>query len=297
MKAPLQRYKTYLRLEQNLSKNTIAAYLSDVNKLLTYLEDQGIGFEKVQLEQLNHFAAHLMDLDISMRSVARVISGVKSFYRFLTLNGVIPIDPTELFMTPPITRTLPEVLSLEEIDRILTSIDPEKPEYSRDTAMIELLYSCGLRVSELCSLTHSDLFLDEGYLHVWGKGRKERLVPMSPKAVGDVRRYLVDPHRFTPKPECEHYVFLSRFGKNISRITVFHIIKLLAEAAEIDKTISPHTFRHSFATHLLEGGADLHAIQLMLGHESINTTEIYTHVDRTKLRADVLRYHPRNTKQ
>lgn len=290
----IQRYKTYLRLEQHLSDNSVDSYLYDVDKLYTYIADMGLSLREVELEHLNHFAAHLLDLGISMRSLARVLSGVKSFYRFLALEEEIEHDPTELLQTPPIHKKLPEVLTLAEIDSLLAAIDWERREASRDTAIIEVLYSCGLRVSELCALTFSDIFLDEGYLHVWGKGRKERLVPMSPKAVSDVQRYLCDPLRYTPKPGQDQYLFLSRRGQAISRITVFWVIRTLAELAGIQKEISPHTLRHSFATHLLEGGADLHAIQLMMGHESIATTEVYTHVDRTALRADILRYHPRN---
>ncbi len=288
------RYKTYLRLEQHLSDNSIDSYLYDVDKLYTYIEDMGLSLRKVELQHLNNFAAHLLDLGISMRSLARVLSGVKSFFRFLTLEEEIERDPTDMLQTPPIHKKLPEVLTLAEIDSLLGAIDEDRIEASRDTAIIEVLYSCGLRVSELCGLTYSDVFLDEGYLHVWGKGRKERLVPMSPKAVADVQRYLNDPYRYNAKSEYDQYLFISRRGQPISRITVFCLIRTLAEQAGIQKEISPHTLRHSFATHLLEGGADLHAIQLMMGHESIATTEVYTHVDRSALRADILRYHPRN---
>ena len=290
----IQRYKTYLRLEQHLSDNSIDSYLHDVDKLFTYVTDMGLVLRDVELEHFNGFAAHLLDLGISMRSLARILSGVKSFFRFLTLEEEIPIDPTEMLQTPPISKTLPEVLTLAEVDSLLAAIDWNRPEASRDTAIIEVLYSCGLRVSELSSLTYSDLYLDEGYVHVWGKGRKERLVPMSSKAVDDVQHYLRDPLRYTPKPGHDQYVFISRRGQGISRITIFWIIRTLANLAGIHKEVSPHTLRHSFATHLLEGGADLHAIQLMMGHESITTTEVYTHVDRSALRADVLRYHPRN---
>ena len=288
------RYKTYLRLEQHLSDNSIDSYLYDVDKLYTYIEDMGLSLRKVELQHLNNFAAHLLDLGISMRSLARVLSGVKSFFRFLSLEEEIERDPTDMLQTPPIHKKLPEVLTLAEIDSLLGAIDEDRIEASRDTAIIEVLYSCGLRVSELCGLTYSDVFLDEGYLHVWGKGRKERLVPMSPKAVADVQRYLNDPYRYNAKSEYDQYLFISRRGQPISRITVFCLIRTLAEQAGIQKEISPHTLRHSFATHLLEGGADLHAIQLMMGHESIATTEVYTHVDRSALRADILRYHPRN---
>ena len=290
----IQRYKTYLRLEQHLSDNSIDSYLYDVDKLYTYIDDRGLSLREVTLQHLNNCAAHLLDLGISMRSLARVLSGVKSFFRFLTLEEEIERDPTDMLQTPPIHKKLPEVLTLAEIDSLLGAIDEDRIEASRDTAIIEVLYSCGLRVSELCGLTYSDVFLDEGYLHVWGKGRKERLVPMSPKAVADVQRYLNDPYRYNAKSEYDQYLFISRRGQPISRITVFCLIRTLAEQAGIQKEISPHTLRHSFATHLLEGGADLHAIQLMMGHESIATTEVYTHVDRSALRADILRYHPRN---
>ena len=290
----IQRYKTYLRLEQHLSDNSIDSYLYDVDKLYSYIDDRGLSLQEVTLQHLNNFAAHLLDLGISMRSLARVLSGVKSFFRFLTLEEEIERDPTDMLQTPPIHKKLPEVLTLAEIDSLLAAIDEDRIEASRDTAIVEVLYSCGLRVSELCGLTYSDVFLDEGYLHVWGKGRKERLVPMSPKAIADVQRYLNDPCRYNAKPEYDQYLFISRRGQPISRITVFCLIRTLAEQAGILKEISPHTLRHSFATHLLEGGADLHAIQLMMGLESIATTEVYTHVDRSALRADILRYHPRN---
>lgn len=290
----LAPYKQYLRLEQNLTENSISAYLTDAGKLITFAQDREKEVTALTHGDLNEFVALLLDLDIGMRSIARIISGIKSFYRFLLLENYTTQDPSEMLQSPRIKRALPEVLSLEEIELILASVEPNKPDTLRNIAIIEVLYSCGLRVSELCNLKFADLFLNEGYLRIWGKGNKERLVPMSPKAVRDVRNYLSDPQRTPPKPSYEEYIFISARGKNISRITIFVLIKELAAIAGIEKTVSPHTFRHSFATHLLEGGADLHAIQLMLGHQEISTTEIYTHVDRSRLRQQVLEFHPRN---
>lgn len=291
----LLRYRNYLRFEQNLSENSIQAYLNDATKLATYSQDNHKALDKLELQDLNTFIASLLDLDISMRSIARIISGIKSFYRFLELENLVPSDPTELLEGPKINRHLPDVLSLEEIDSILGCIDLDKPEGRRNTAIVEVLYSCGLRVSELCNLKLNDLFLKEGFIRIWGKGRKERLVPISNKAVRDINAYLADPNRKAPLPAYEGYLFISSRRKNISRIMVFVIVKELTEQAGITKDVSPHTFRHSFATHLLEGGADLHSIQLMLGHQDISTTEIYTHIDRSRLRQQVLMHHPRNT--
>ncbi len=291
----LQKYKHYLRFEQNLTENSVQSYLFDVTKLINYCQTSGKTLIEVELSDLNDFIASLLDLGIAMRSIARIISGVKSFYRFLRLENYTEADPSELLDSPRLHRSLPDILSLEEIDHLLQCIDESKPEASRNRAIIEVLYSCGLRVSELCNLRISDLFLDEGFMRVFGKGRKERLVPMSSKAVSDIRTYLADPQRVTPvSPAYNGYLFISSRGKNISRIMVFVIVKDLVSLAGIEKNISPHSFRHSFATHLLEGGADLHSIQLMLGHQDISTTEIYMHIDRSHLREQVLAHHPRN---
>ncbi len=297
MNSILKKYKSYITLEQGLSNNTREAYLHDVEKLFTYFEDEKIDFLKVELEHFHSFAAALMDVGIGERSIARILSGVRSFYKFLVLDGYLEQDPTELLESPKIGKHLPEVLSVEEIDAIEGIIDVSTPEGQRDRAAIEMLYSCGLRVSELCNLLLSDLFLDEGFLRVTGKGNKQRLVPISERAIRELKSWFAFRNSINIKPGEENYVFISAARKkHLSRITVFHNIKVYAEQAGIQKTISPHTFRHSFATHLLEGGANLRAIQTMLGHESISTTEIYTHIDRRFLRDQILQHFPRNQK-
>ena len=292
----LRKYKQYLQLEQSLSSNTVEAYLADVDKLLAYLASEDIPVFDVTLDDLHNFAAGLKDIGIHPRSQARILSGIRSFYKYLTLDGYMEDDPTVLLESPKLGLHLPDVLTVEEIDRIIAAIDLSKTEGQRNRAIIETLYSCGLRVSELCGLRLSDLYLDEGFMRVEGKGSKQRLVPVSPRAVEELRRYFVQRAEMTNiKPGHEDYVFLSfRRGTKLSRIMVFHFIKELVELAGVRKTVSPHTFRHSFATHLLEGGANLRAIQLMLGHESIGTTEIYMHVDRSMLSEAILEHHPRN---
>lgn len=297
MNSILKKYKSYITLEQGLSNNTREAYLHDVEKLFAYFEDEKIDFLKVELEHFHSFAAALMDVGIGERSIARILSGVRSFYKFLVLDGYLEQDPTELLESPKIGKHLPEVLSVEEIDAIEGVIDVSTPEGQRDRAAIEVLYSCGLRVSELCNLLLSDLYLDEGFLRVTGKGNKQRLVPISERAIRELKSWFAFRNSINIKPGEEDYVFISAARKkHLSRITVFHNIKIYAEQAGIQKTISPHTFRHSFATHLLEGGANLRAIQTMLGHESISTTEIYTHIDRRFLRDQILQHFPRNQK-
>lgn len=297
MNSILKKYKSYITLEQGLSNNTREAYLHDVEKLFTYFEDEKIDFLKVELEHFHSFAAALMDVGIGERSIARILSGVRSFYKFLVLDGYLEQDPTELLESPKIGKHLPEVLSVEEIDAIEGIINVSTPEGQRDRAAIEMLYSCGLRVSELCNLLLSDLYLDEGFLRVTGKGNKQRLVPISERAIRELKSWFAFRNSINIKPGEEDYVFISAARKkHLSRITVFHNIKVYAEQAGIQKTISPHTFRHSFATHLLEGGANLRAIQTMLGHESISTTEIYTHIDRRFLRDQILQHFPRNQK-
>ena len=297
MNSILKKYKSYITLEQGLSNNTREAYLHDVEKLFTYFEDEKIDFLKVELDHFHSFAAALMDVGIGERSIARILSGVRSFYKFLVLDGYLEQDPTELLESPKIGKHLPEVLSVEEIDAIEGVIDVSTPEGQRDRAAIEVLYSCGLRVSELCNLLLSDLYLDEGFLRVTGKGNKQRLVPISERAIRELKSWFAFRNSINIKPGEEDYVFISAARKkHLSRITVFHNIKVYAEQAGIQKTISPHTFRHSFATHLLEGGANLRAIQTMLGHESISTTEIYTHIDRRFLRDQILQHFPRNQK-
>lgn len=293
--AILRRYKQYLLLERGFSGNTLDAYLKDLDKLLGFLEEEGIGFREVTLEQLQTFVATLMDLGITTRSIARTLAGVRTFYKFLELEREITVDPTELLESPARSGHLPDVLSVQEIDLLISTVDTSKAEGQRDRAIIETLYSCGLRVSELCGLRLGDLFLDEGFIRVHGKGKKERLVPISPRAIEELNRWFEDRKGIDFRPGHEDVVFASfRRGTSLSRITVFHIVKTLAAAAGIRTTISPHTFRHSFATHLLEGGANLRAIQEMLGHEEIGTTEIYMHIDRHRLREEILLHHPRN---
>lgn len=293
----LLKYRQYLKLERSLSENTVEAYLTDLDKLLAYLTLEGIDITDVTLQDLENFSAGLHDIGIHPRSQARILSGIRSFFRFLTLDDYIRQDPSELLESPQIGRHLPDVLTVEEIDALIGAIDQTTPEGQRNRAILEALYSCGLRVSELCNLKLSDLYLNEGFIKVEGKGSKQRLVPISPRAINELKNYFVERGNAKIKPEYEDFVFISRFGKNISRIMVFHIIKELADRIGLKKSISPHTFRHSFATHLLEGGANLRAIQAMLGHESIGTTEIYTHIDRNMLRQEIIEHHPRNKKK
>lgn len=291
----MEQYRRYLKLERSVSPNTIDAYLTDVTKLMLFLDDDHIQPTDVKLDDLHRFAASLHDIGIHPRSQARILSGIRSFYRYLVLDGYITDDPTELLEAPKIGEHLPEVLSIDEIDRIEAAIDLSTAEGQRNLAIIEVLFSCGLRVSELCHLHLSDLYLDEKFLRILGKGNKERLVPISDKAIHELQLWFTDRCHIDIRPGEDDYVFLSiRRGTHLSRIMVFHFIKQLAEAANIQKVISPHTFRHSFATALLEGGANLRAIQTMLGHENIATTEIYTHIDRTHLRDEILNHHPRN---
>lgn len=288
------KYKQYLKLEKSLSRNTVEAYLTDLDKLFAYLELEEIDLTDVTLENLETFSAGLHDIGIHSRSQARILSGIRSFFRFLVLEGYLAQDPSELLESPQIGRHLPDVLSVEEIDSLIGVIDRTSREGQRNRAILETLYSCGLRVSELCNLRLSDLYLKEKFIRVEGKGSKQRLVPISSRAIHELQLYFADRSQGLIKPGYEDFVFISRFGKNISRIMVFHIIKELAEQIGLKKSISPHTFRHSFATHLLEGGANLRAIQCMLGHESIGTTEIYTHLDRSRMRQEILEHHPHN---
>ncbi|MCR5850868.1 MAG: tyrosine recombinase XerD [Bacteroidaceae bacterium] len=296
--AILRRYLQYLRLERSYTANTLDAYLKDLQKLLNFYADEGIDFRKVTLKDLDCFAKTLQDLGIGPRSVARILSGVRSFYRFLTLEKEVETDPTELLESPKIGKHLPEVLSLPEIDAIEAAIDQSKPEGVRDLAIVEVLFSCGLRISELCNLKISELYLEDGYIRVHGKGRKERLVPIGDTAIQRLRNWFVVRQGISVKPGEEDFVFISlRRGKHLSRISLFVYIKDYAQKAGIRKNISPHTFRHSFATQLLEGGANLRAIQAMLGHEDIGTTEIYMHIDKSHLRQEILEHHPRNIKK
>lgn len=292
----LVKYRQYLKLEKSLSDNTVDAYLTDLDKLLAYLTLENINILDVRLENLEDFSAGLHDIGIHPRSQARILSGIRSFYRFLIMEDYLKSDPTELLESPQTGFKLPEVMTVEEIDLLIGSIDRGTKEGQRNRAILETLYSCGLRVSELCNLKLSELYFEEGFIKVEGKGSKQRLVPISPRAIKEIRLYFTDRNLMKIKPGFEDFVFISNFGKNISRIMVFHIIKELAERIGLKKKISPHTFRHSFATHLLEGGANLRAIQCMLGHESIGTTEIYTHIDRNMLRSEIIEHHPRNIK-
>ena len=290
----ISKYKTWLRLEKSLSANSIDAYLTDLDKLTRFIENEGKEYTDITYQDLQQFVAQLRDIGIHPRSQARIISGIKSFYRFMLLDEYITVDPTELLESPKIGLKLPEVLTVNEINNILDSIDLSLPEGQRNRAMLEVLYSCGLRVSELITLRYSDVYFDEGFIRVEGKGSKQRLVPISDTAIREIKNYLLDRNLMVVKKGFEDILFLSRRGTALSRIMVFHIIKQQTEMAGVHKNVSPHTFRHSFATHLLEGGANLRAIQDMLGHEKITTTEIYTHIDRQFLRKEILEHHPRS---
>lgn len=268
--------------------------MTDLDKLLRFAEDEKKDVKEISYDDLQQFIAQLRDIGIHPRSQARIISGIKSFYRFLLLDNYITNDPTELLESPKIGLKLPEVLTVNEINSILDTIDLTLPEGQRNRAMLEVLYSCGLRVSELTGLRYSDIYPKEGFIRVEGKGSKQRLVPISEVALREIKNYLYDRNSVVVKKGFEDILFLSRRGTALSRIMVFHIIKQQTEAAGIHKNVSPHTFRHSFATHLLEGGANLRAIQEMLGHEKITTTEIYTHIDRGFLRKEILEHHPRS---
>lgn len=292
----IRSYQRYLKLQRGYSPNTLDAYIRDLLKLINYLEEEDKRLEDVQLADLQHFAASLHDIGIHPRSQCRILSGVRSFFRFLELEGYRDDDPSELLESPVLGEHLPEVLSAEEVDMLENSIDLSKWEGHRNRAIVEVLFSCGLRVSELVNLKLSDLFLQEQYVRVVGKGSKERLVPISPRAIKELDYWFMDRRVMKIKPGEEDYVFLNRRGAHLTRVMILIMIKQQAEAAGIQKTISPHTLRHSFATALLEGGADLRAIQAMLGHESIGTTEIYTHIDMSTLREQILNHHPRNIK-
>ena len=294
----IERYKTYLRLEKALSANSIDAYLTDLDKLTNFVESEGKKYADVTYDDLQQFVARLHDIGIHPRSQARIISGIKSFYRFLFLDDYITTDPTELLEFQELFVKIHGAhriyVTVNEINSILDTIDLTLPEGQRNRAMLEVLYSCGLRVSELVSLRFTDVYFDEGFIKVEGKGSKQRLVPISETAIKEIKNYLYDRNHVAVKKGFEDILFLSRRGTALSRIMVFHIIKQQTEMAGIKKNVSPHTFRHSFATHLLEGGANLLAIQEMLGHEKITTTEIYTHIDRQFLRKEILEHHPRS---
>lgn len=293
----IKRFRRYLRLERSYSDNTLDAYMRDIDKLRVFLsqrDDSPRSLLNVKLEDLQEFLASLFDLGISPRSQARIISGLRTYYKFLMLDGFTETDPTELLESPKQGEHLPEVLSVEEVDAMLKAIDLSKPEGQRNHAIIEMLFSCGLRVSELVNLKLSNLYIDEGFIRVFGKGSKERLVPISRRAIEDLRYWFIDRNALSIKPGEQDYVFLNRRGSHLTRTMILIMIKNTAADAGIKKVVSPHTLRHSFATALLEGGADLRSIQAMLGHKRIGTTEIYTHLDMSHIREDILNCHPRN---
>ncbi len=290
-------YLRYLKLQRGFSPNTLEAYQRDVQKLLSYLADEDKHVLDVGLEDLQHFAASLHDIGVGPRSQCRILSGVRSFFRFLQLDGYRTDDPSELLESPVLGEHLPEVLSVEEVDMLEQSIDLSKWEGQRNRAIVEVLFSCGLRVSELVNLKLSDLYLDEQYVRVLGKGSKERLVPISPRAIKELDYWFMDRSQMTIKPGEEDYVFLNRRGAHLTRVMILIMIKRQAVEAGIAKTISPHTLRHSFATALLEGGADLRVIQALLFFNDTATTEIYTHIDMSTLRQQILQHHPRNMRR
>jgi integrase/recombinase XerD len=295
-KSYLNGYKAYLQLEKSLSGNSVEAYLHDVAKLTQFLESQDLHFgpEKVELYHLQSFLQWISELGMSARTQARVISGLRAFYRYLLLENIVQHDPTAILDLPRIGLKLPVTLNVIEIDLLIGKIDLSKPEGKRNKAMLETLYGCGLRVSELVNLRISNLFFKDGFIRVTGKGNKERLIPAGSVAQAEISYYLSDVRPHIPvKKGHEDILFLNRRGTGLSRVMVFTMIKKLATVAGIKKQISPHTFRHSFATHLVEGGADLRAVQEMLGHESITTTEIYTHLDKEYLRSTIIEFHPR----
>ena len=290
----IRKYQRYLKLEKGYSPNTLDAYIRDLEKLLNFLAGEKKTPQEAKLEDIEDFAATVCDLGIGARSLARILSGVRQFYRFLVLDGYMESDPTELLESPKQPQHLPEVLSTVEVDMLERAIDLSKWEGHRNRAIIEVLFSCGLRVSELTHLKLSNLYREEEFIRVMGKGSKERLVPISPKALKELDFWFADRNQMKIKEGEEDYVFLNRRGAHLTRTMILIMIKNYAREAGIKKTISPHTLRHSFATALLEGGANLRSIQAMLGHESIGTTEIYTHIDTTTLREEILNHHPRN---
>ena len=289
-------YLRYLKLQRSMSANTVEAYGRDLDKLLVFLQQSGKAPIEVELADLQDFAAGLHDIGIGPRSQCRILSGVRSFFRFLVIDGYRDTDPTELLESPVLGEHLPEFLTPQEVDRLEDSIDLSKPEGHRNRAIIEVLFSCGLRVSELVNLKFSQVFIDERFLRIMGKGSKERLVPISERALQEISNYMSWRDSLKIKPGEEDYVFLNRRGAHLTRTMILIMLKEQADVAGIHKTISPHTLRHSFATALLEGGADLRVIQALLGHESIGTTEIYTHLSMQTLREEVLLHHPRNIK-
>ena len=295
-KAAIDDYVNFIRVEKSLSGNSVSAYKHDIDMLMEYAESVGVEPENITMSQIQDFLNHVDELGLNKRTQARILSGIRGFYKYLMIEEVIDVDPTELIEGPKIGRKLPEILTITEIDNIEATFDLSKPEGQRNKAIVETLYSCGLRVSELINLKITDLFFDQNFIRVIGKGNKERLVPIGAKAIKEINLYLSNRNSVTQtiKSDSENIIYLNRRGSKLTREMVFTIIKKHAKLAGIKKNISPHTFRHSFATHLVEGGADLRAVQEMLGHESIQTTEVYTHLDKEFLRDTILRFHPRS---
>lgn len=290
----LAKYYSYLKFERNLTDNSVSAYLSDIAKLQKYAEAEGHLLEELTQQDIEQFLWSLHDVGISPTSQHRILAGLRSYYKFLRLEHVLETDPTECIDSPKQPELVPTVLTLDEVNRVIAAADPSTCDGQRNRAILETLYSCGIRVSELIELRMSQIYPEEGFIQVFGKGRKERIVPIAESALREIELYYRFRYELDVKRGFEDYVFLNRFGRKLSRIMVFNIVKRYCEEANVQKVVSPHTFRHTFATHLLEGGANLRAIQMMLGHEQITTTEIYTKVDRQMLREEILTYHPRN---
>lgn len=293
----LTKYYTYLKFERNFTDNSVMAYMSDIGKLQRFAVEKGKTLLTLEQYDIEEFISELSDLGIEASSQKRILVGARSFYKFALLDRLAENDPTELIESPKLGEHLPVVLSVDEVDRIISAADPSTCDGQRNRAILETLYSCGLRVSELIELRLSNIYADEGYISVFGKGRKQRIVPIAESALREIHNSLAFRYELDVKHGFEDYVFLNRFGRKLSRIMVFNIVKRYCAEAGVTKEISPHTFRHTFATHLLEGGANLRAIQMMLGHEQISTTEIYTKVDKQMLREEILTCHPRNKRQ
>ena len=293
----LTKYYTYLKFERNFTDNSVMAYMSDIGKLQRFAVEKGKTLLTLEQYDIEEFVSELSDLGIEASSQKRILVGARSFYKFALLDRLAENDPTELIESPKLGEHLPVVLSVDEVDRIISAADPSTCDGQRNRAILETLYSCGLRVSELIELRLSNIYEEEGYISVFGKGRKQRIVPIAESALREIHNSLAFRYELDVKHGFEDYVFLNRFGRKLSRIMVFNIVKRYCAEAGVTKDISPHTFRHTFATHLLEGGANLRAIQMMLGHEQISTTEIYTKVDKQMLREEILTCHPRNKRQ
>lgn len=292
-----KKYYAYLKFERNFTDNSVAAYMTDIGKLDRFAENSGKKLESLEQADIEQFLMGLHDVGISPVSQHRILVGVRSYYKYLKLEKILENDPSELLESPRMPDHIPVVLTIDEVNRIVSAPDPTTCDGQRNRAILETLYSCGLRVSELCDLRISNIYEKEGFIQVFGKGRKERIVPIADSALREIKNYFAFRYELDVKKGCEDLVFLNRFGRRLSRVMVFNIVKRYCDEAGVQKEISPHTFRHTFATHLLEGGANLRAIQMMLGHEQITTTEIYTKVDRQMLREEILTFHPRNKKQ